>query len=481
MEFYKLVDNIKIVEDVDQDLNYLVSLSILVSFLYLTDFQSNVSEVSYISDEDSSEQDDDLDYVDFQIKGEENVVIPNVTTTNLFLNKLCGNNGYFRGFSDEHVPVNNNIPEVDPDESNIDARFKIKKGVSYPKFDHGLEWNKIELVLCMLVQCGRDVKVGKCAGAYIKKKVQKKLLDDTDGVVGCSDKGKKHIFTRSMKDGEDTSTDYEGSVKQKSEILDTNPSSTCMLDVEETDNGNSYFKRFYVCFKGVKDGWLEGCRKIIGLDSFFPKQTCKGELLTAMGRDANNQMYPIAWEVVNLSGVPCVDVVAGFMHLNKELDEGLDKEPILIPPNEKKTPGRKKQPDYGSFTSARGGGRGSKGVEMVQVMGEVVQVLVELVQVLVNLGADRGGSSSGRGRSTGSRGRIGGKGSNGGREIRKSLEHEHLQYLMDKKEEQMNITEMKRQEKLDKEALQQALEEEKMYERLELERQRDVKQWEHET
>lgn len=27
---------------------------------------------------------------------------------------------------------------------------------------------------------------------------------------------------------------------------------------------------------------------------------CKGELLTAMGRDANNQMYPIAWAVVDV-------------------------------------------------------------------------------------------------------------------------------------------------------------------------------------
>ncbi|GJS03340.1 hypothetical protein Tco_0319848 [Tanacetum coccineum] len=33
MEFYKLVENIKTVEDIDQDLNDLVSLSILVSFL----------------------------------------------------------------------------------------------------------------------------------------------------------------------------------------------------------------------------------------------------------------------------------------------------------------------------------------------------------------------------------------------------------------------------------------------------------------
>ncbi|GKD25624.1 putative integrase, partial [Tanacetum coccineum] len=40
--------------------------------------------------------------------------------------------------------------------------------------------------------------------------------------------------------------------------------------------------------------------KVIGLDGCFLKGTCRGELLTAMGRDGNNQMFPIAWAVVNV-------------------------------------------------------------------------------------------------------------------------------------------------------------------------------------
>ena len=55
-----------------------------------------------------------------------------------------------------------------------------------------------------------------------------------------------------------------------------------------------------MCFKGVKDGWLSGCRKVIGIDGCFITHMCKGELLTAMGRDGNNQMYPIAWAVVDV-------------------------------------------------------------------------------------------------------------------------------------------------------------------------------------
>ncbi|GJZ56575.1 hypothetical protein Tco_0611768 [Tanacetum coccineum] len=83
-------------------------------------------------------------------------------------------------------------------------------------------------------------------------------------------------------------------------ILDTNPSSTCIVDDEETKYGNTYFRIFYIYFKGVKDGWKAGCRRVIGLDGCFLKHTCRGELLTAIGRDANNQMYPIAWAVVQV-------------------------------------------------------------------------------------------------------------------------------------------------------------------------------------
>ncbi|GJT79098.1 hypothetical protein Tco_1045823 [Tanacetum coccineum] len=82
------------------------------------------------------------------------------------------------------------------------------------------------------------------------------------------------------------------------DILDSNPRFTCRLDGEETSSGNSYFRRIYVCFKGVRDGWLAGCRKVIGLYGCFLKHTCRGKLLVAKGRDENNQMYPIAWAVV---------------------------------------------------------------------------------------------------------------------------------------------------------------------------------------
>ena len=60
------------------------------------------------------------------------------------------------------------------------------------------------------------------------------------------------------------------------------------------------FDSFYVCFKAIADGWVEGYRRIIGLDGCFLKGVCRGQLLSAVGRDANNQLFPIAWAVVNV-------------------------------------------------------------------------------------------------------------------------------------------------------------------------------------
>nr|GEZ59808.1 hypothetical protein [Tanacetum cinerariifolium] len=97
------------------------------------------------------------------------------------------------------------------------------------------------------------------------------------------------------------------------------------LDDEETSSGDNHFKRIYVCFKGVKDSWLAGCRKVIGLDGCFLKQTCIGELLVAMGRDTNNQMYLIAWVVVKVENNENWCWFLALLHddLNLRLQNGL--------------------------------------------------------------------------------------------------------------------------------------------------------------
>ncbi|KAL5706495.1 hypothetical protein ACHQM5_024655 [Ranunculus cassubicifolius] len=59
-----------------------------------------------------------------------------------------------------------------------------------------------------------------------------------------------------------------------------------------------FFQRMYVCLGPLKRSWTVGCRPVIGVDGCFLKTYCKGELLTAVGRDGNNWMFPIAWAIV---------------------------------------------------------------------------------------------------------------------------------------------------------------------------------------
>nr|GEX25780.1 hypothetical protein [Tanacetum cinerariifolium] len=155
-----------------------------------------------------------------------------------------------------------------PDSSDAYCSSDDKeKGIAYPRHDPLQPWNEMQPILGM-----RDVSKERCAW-YHSKKV----------------KAKKQLFTKSNDDakkGEGTSKDEEGS-SRNSDLSGLNPN---LHLVGKVANHNVDL--------GVKDGWKAGCRRVIGLDGYFLKHTCRGELLTAIGMDSNNQMYIIAWVVV---------------------------------------------------------------------------------------------------------------------------------------------------------------------------------------
>ncbi|KAK8695064.1 hypothetical protein V6N13_072606 [Hibiscus sabdariffa] len=59
-------------------------------------------------------------------------------------------------------------------------------------------------------------------------------------------------------------------------------------------------RRIYVCFSALREGFKLYCRPVVGLDGCFLKGSFKGEILSAVGRDCNNQIFPIAWAVVEV-------------------------------------------------------------------------------------------------------------------------------------------------------------------------------------
>ncbi|WVY95879.1 hypothetical protein V8G54_028030 [Vigna mungo] len=82
------------------------------------------------------------------------------------------------------------------------------------------------------------------------------------------------------------------------ELLRCNPGSTVKVKVD-SDNGETTFQRFYVCLKAYKVSFVS-CRPFIGLDGCFLKGKYKGELLTTIGRNPNDQMLPLAYAIMEV-------------------------------------------------------------------------------------------------------------------------------------------------------------------------------------
>ncbi|XP_060190429.1 uncharacterized protein LOC132619590 [Lycium barbarum] len=84
----------------------------------------------------------------------------------------------------------------------------------------------------------------------------------------------------------------------RDELLRTNLGSTCVVKLAEPNaDGRPVFQSFYICFDALKKAF-QHCRKCIGLDGYFLKGVCRGQLLVVVCKDDNNQMLPLAWAVM---------------------------------------------------------------------------------------------------------------------------------------------------------------------------------------
>jgi hypothetical protein len=82
-------------------------------------------------------------------------------------------------------------------------------------------------------------------------------------------------------------------------IRRTNVGSCVMMKVDRPlPDILTKFQQLYLSLAALKRGFLADCRPIIGLDGCFLKGPHKGQLLAAISRDANNQMYPLAFVIV---------------------------------------------------------------------------------------------------------------------------------------------------------------------------------------
>ncbi|KAK9053329.1 hypothetical protein SSX86_029962 [Deinandra increscens subsp. villosa] len=85
------------------------------------------------------------------------------------------------------------------------------------------------------------------------------------------------------------------------ELLRSNPGSIVKIDVETECNpatSTRQFKRIYICFAAMKRIFKACGRDLIGLDGCFMKEPFPGQILTAVGVDSNNGIYPVAYAIV---------------------------------------------------------------------------------------------------------------------------------------------------------------------------------------
>ncbi|XP_031095153.1 uncharacterized protein LOC115999443 [Ipomoea triloba] len=82
------------------------------------------------------------------------------------------------------------------------------------------------------------------------------------------------------------------------EIDRSNPKTAYSVKLSDMlEDGKKRFMRMYICWEATREGF-KYCRKIIGLDGCHLKTKTGGQLLTAVGIDANDSIFPIAYAIV---------------------------------------------------------------------------------------------------------------------------------------------------------------------------------------
>lgn len=80
-----------------------------------------------------------------------------------------------------------------------------------------------------------------------------------------------------------------------SELLRKNLRSHITFTYDGVDNS---FMRFFTCFKVCVDGFIFGCKHLIGLNAYHLKSKHLGVLLSANLLDGNNSLFTIALAVI---------------------------------------------------------------------------------------------------------------------------------------------------------------------------------------
>ncbi|KAB2632577.1 hypothetical protein D8674_028824 [Pyrus ussuriensis x Pyrus communis] len=79
------------------------------------------------------------------------------------------------------------------------------------------------------------------------------------------------------------------------EVKVENPGSTVLVKTKLRGD-DPVFERMYICCDACRKGFKEGCKTMVGFDGCRIKGNHPGQLLSAIGIDANNEVFPVAFD-----------------------------------------------------------------------------------------------------------------------------------------------------------------------------------------
>ena len=77
----------------------------------------------------------------------------------------------------------------------------------------------------------------------------------------------------------------------------------------------------YIAYEACKISFKRHCRRLVGLDGFHLKGQAKGILLTAVGLDPNDQIFPIAHAVVHIENTETWTWFLGLLVMDVEITD----------------------------------------------------------------------------------------------------------------------------------------------------------------
>jgi len=84
------------------------------------------------------------------------------------------------------------------------------------------------------------------------------------------------------------------------ELRRSNPGSSFFLQLDD----QARFNKAYMCMDACKRGFLQGCKAMIFIDGCHVRTRYRGQLLTVVGIDSNDCIFPIAIVVVEVEDKP---------------------------------------------------------------------------------------------------------------------------------------------------------------------------------